>query len=186
MKLLFTLYSSLTVTLIAAESRALDKEGRMTSMTLHSAAFEAHGRIPEKYTADGENISPPLTWLGVPKTAKELVLIMDDPDAPQAKPWVHWLIYHIPPSRAGLTEETPAQNEVDGMIQGTNSFGTIGYRGPQPPKTHGDHHYHFTIYALDALLIGETPGLSKEQLLQRMQGHVIGTGELIGVYSRRE
>jgi Raf kinase inhibitor-like YbhB/YbcL family protein len=156
------------------------------AMTLQSEAF-AHGRaIPKKHTEDGDDLSPPLSWAGVPDGTQEFALIVDDPDAPRTEPWVHWVLYKIPADVRALTEglpQTPRLNAPGGAQQGKNTWGTDGYRGPAPPKGHGTHHYHFRLYALDA----PTPaaqGLDKSALLGAMKGHVLGEAELVGTYSR--
>lgn len=156
------------------------------TIKLTSPAF-AHGeRIPKKYTGDGEDISPALQWTALPENTKELALIMDDPDAPRPEPWVHWVIYKIPATATGLPEniaKTERPVEPTGALQGLNSWNRVGYGGPAPPPGHGVHHYHFRLYALDTTLdLG--PRLTKEALLEKMKGHIIGRGELIGTYQR--
>lgn len=156
------------------------------SIKIESPAFKPNEPIPKRYTGDGEDVSPELSWSGVPMEAKELALICDDPDAPRAEPWVHWVIYKIPPNMPGLpvgveaTEDPPIPAHA---IQGVNSWDTIGYRGPAPPPGHGVHHYHFKIYALGAKL-DVNPGLTKDELLAAMKGKIIAEGELIGTYQR--
>ncbi|HID20787.1 MAG TPA: YbhB/YbcL family Raf kinase inhibitor-like protein [Planctomycetaceae bacterium] len=156
---------------------------------LTSTAFKNGERIPRKYTGDGQDVSPPLSWSGVPEGAKELALICDDPDAPGPEPWVHWVVYGLSPELAGLPEGIPAQSEIDKPVkalQGKNSWPsgrTIGYRGPAPPRGHGTHHYHFKLYALDTPL-NLPPGVDKKRLLKAMEGHIIAQGELIGTYER--
>lgn len=155
----------------------------MASMTLQSSAFAPDARIPGEFTGDGKDLSPELHWSGAPANTKELALIVDDPDAPQPPAWVHWVICKIPATATSLpTGMTTTPQPENGMIQGKNSWGTIGYRGPQPPKGK-PHHYHFHLYALDTEL-QVSPGVTKEALLQKMGKHVIGQGELVGVYSR--
>jgi Raf kinase inhibitor-like YbhB/YbcL family protein len=115
-------------------------------------------------------------------------LIVDDPDAPIAEPWVHWVIYKIPGSATGLKEGIPRQEKLDdpkGALQGKNTWpsGNLGYRGPAPPRGHGVHHYHFKLYALDAEL-DLKPGLDKKALLAAMAGHILAQGELIGTFQR--
>ena len=156
------------------------------NLTIQSSAFGEGQVIPGKYTGDGEDVSPPLTWSGVPADARELALICDDPDAPRPEPWVHWVIYKLPADTAGLPAGVPTQarlSEPPGAWQGRNSWPTIGYRGPAPPRGHGVHHYHFKLYALDAPL-DLPPELTKDELLSRMQGHIIAEGELVGTYQR--
>lgn len=155
-------------------------------ITLTSTAFAHNQPIPRRYTGDGEDLSPPLSWSGIPDKARELALICDDPDAPTPHPWVHWVIYEIPASVTGLPEgvpTSPALTTPPGAHQGKNTWGTIGYRGPAPPRGHGVHHYHFRLYALAAPL--DVPaGLDKEALLAKMKDLVVGEGELIGTYQR--
>lgn len=158
----------------------------MTLLRVTSSAFEQNQRIPVKHTGDDVDISPAIAWSGAPAGTKEFALIMDDPDAPRPEPWVHWLIYKIPAETARLEQNIPTDsklNDPTGALQGANSWDKYGYGGPLPPKGHGVHHYHFKVYALDAPL-DVKPGLSKDELLKAMEGHVIGRGELIGTYER--
>lgn len=154
--------------------------------SLRAPAFNEGRPIPVRHTEDGEDLSPELIWSGLPKGTKELALIVDDPDAPTPEPWVHWLICKIPAEAAGLAEGIPAEGHLEmppGAVQGKNSWGTVGYRGPAPPEGHGTHHYHFKLYALDAALdVG--PGLEKKALLDAMSGHVLSHRELVGTYKR--
>jgi hypothetical protein len=156
------------------------------SLLIQSPAFGNGEMIPKRFTGDGEDVSPELTWTGVPEAAKELVLICDDPDAPTPKPWVHWVIYRIPASAVGLPEKIATTETCTAparRVQGRNSWGRIGYGGPAPPPGHGVHHYHFKLHALDTTLdVG--PGLDKDQLLAAMEGHVIAQGEWVGTYQR--
>jgi hypothetical protein len=152
-----------------------------------SSAF-GHGQpIPKKYTGEGQDVSPPISFKGVPEPAKELALICDDPDAPGNEPWVHWVIYKIPASAGGLPEGVPRDprlKEPVGALQGKNSWpsGNIGYRGPMPPPGKA-HHYHFKVYALEAHLVLE-PGKDKKTLLSEIKDHILAEGELIGTYQR--
>jgi len=161
--------------------------GKMTSkLIIQSKAFEAGKRIPLQHTGDGKDTSPELSWTGIPPDTKELALIVDDPDAPQPKPWVHWVIYKIPASVSHLPEGIkafPTTAEVPGAMQGKNSWGTFGYRGPLPPPGHGTHHYHFKLYAL-ASELNVKPGLTKDELLSAMKGHILQTESLLGTYER--
>jgi Raf kinase inhibitor-like YbhB/YbcL family protein len=149
------------------------------SLTLTSPAFAANNPIPRQYTGEGKDISPPLTWSGVPPETQELALICEDPDAPTPTPWVHWVVYGIPPTQ----QELPAGAQEQ-LTPGQNDFHHTGYGGPMPPRGHGVHHYRFRLYALDALLQAE-PGLTKEQLVTKMQGHILAEGELVGTYERK-
>jgi len=158
----------------------------LMSLTVTSDSF-AHGqRIPTKFTGDGQNISPGLRWTGVPQQAAELALIVDDPDAPMADPFVHWVLYKIPASATTLPEGAgnDAKSKAPaGVMQGRNSIKKPGYLGPAPPRGHGTHHYHFRLYALDKPLDVHA-GLDKTALLAAMSGHVLDEGELVGTYDR--
>jgi Raf kinase inhibitor-like YbhB/YbcL family protein len=152
-----------------------------------STAF-AHGQpIPKKYAEGGADLSPPISWSGLPEGTKELVLICDDPDAPTTEPWVHWVIYKIPPTLTGLPEGIEKKARLKhppGALQGKNSWPsgqTIGYRGPAPPS--GRHRYYFKLYALEAKMVLE-PGLNKKFLMEEMEGHVLAEGQLMGTYER--
>lgn len=154
-------------------------------MILSSSAFVHQGEIPARYTCDGEDISPPLSWSGVPKEAKSLVLIVDDPDAPDPKAprmtWVHWVLYNLPPHTAGLPEGVASAALPPGTREGINDWKRTGYGGPCPPI--GRHRYFHKLYALDIVL----PDLgrpAKAQLEQAMRGHVIAQAELVGTYRR--
>jgi len=150
-------------------------------MKLNSLAFNDGDMIPDKYTCDGTDISPPLEWRLVPENTKSIALICDDPDAPVGT-WVHWVYYDIPSNTKGLPENiTPQENPDSGGKQGTNDFLNIGYGGPCPPG--GTHRYYFKIYALDAIL-NLPAGIDKKQLLKAMKGHIIGQAQLMGKYKR--
>jgi Raf kinase inhibitor-like YbhB/YbcL family protein len=159
------------------------------AIQLTSTAFGEGERIPRKYTGEGEDVSPPLAWSGLPEGTKELALICDDPDAPTPQPWVHWVIYKIPADCQGLPEgvaKSPRPKEPAGALQGANSWPsgqTIGYRGPMPPPRHGVHRYFFRLYALEVGLVIE-PGKDKSWLLDAMSGHILGEGQLMGTYER--
>ena len=155
---------------------------RRADLGLKSAAFHSGESIPVRHTADGDNVSPPLTWDAPPAEAPALALLVEDPDAPLPEPFVHWLIANIDPAQSGrmLTEGV---HLIPGSVQGTNSFGRLGYGGPEPPRGHGTHHYHFRLYALDQPLTLRE-GFGKEDLLAAMRGHVVATSELIGTYRR--
>ena len=163
-------------------------EKKMT-IQLTSSAFTQGHPIPKKHTGEGEDVSPPLTWSNLPEKTKELALICDDPDASGREPWVHWVIYKIPAGAKGLPEGIPRKSKLKepaGVFQGQNSWTDkeyIGYRGPKPPPGSGVHHYHFKLYALDAPLEAE-PGLEKKALLEKIEGHILAEGELMGTYKR--
>lgn len=138
--------------------------------------------IPAKYTCDGDDVSPPLEWTGIPQGTKSLALICDDPDAPVGT-WVHWVIWNIPATLNGLAEDVPPDPQLpDGSRQGISDFRRPGYGGPCPPS--GVHRYYFKVYALDAML--ELPsGTRKADLLKAMNGHILAEGQLMGKYRRR-
>lgn len=148
-------------------------------LKVSSTAFQHNAPIPRRYTGEGEDISPPISWSGVPPGTKELALICEDPDAPREEPWSHWVVYHIPADRTSLPE-----GSAGGAMEGQNDFGRSGYGGPMPPPGHGTHHYHFKVWALDQSPdVG--PGATRNRLLRAIQGHVIAQGELVGTYERK-
>lgn len=160
-------------------------ENDMT-LTLTSTAFEAGGAIPTKYTCEGQDISPSLAWHGAPAGTKSLVLIVDDPDAPDpAAPkmtWVHWLLYNLPPSAIGLPEAVTGSQLPAGAGEGLNDWKRTGYGGPCPPI--GRHRYFHKLYALDVVL-GNLGSPDKRTLEAAMHGHVIAQAELMGTYQKR-
>lgn len=146
-------------------------------MEISSPAFTHNGSIPAQYTCDGDDKSPPLRISGVPRGAKSLALIHDDPDAPMGT-WVHWLLWNINP----LTEEIEENGVPPGAIEGTTSWGNTGYGGPCPPS--GTHRYFFKLYALDTILdLPSSADMAK--LEEAMASHILAKSELIGLYSRR-
>jgi len=142
-----------------------------------SPAFEPGGRIPKKYSGEGEDVSPPLSWQDLPKGTQELALICEDPDA-KPIPWIHWVVYGIPPDRDSLPE-----GSAERAKEGRNSSEKIGYKGPMPPPGDGIHRYLFKIYALSKTLDLE-PGAKEIDLLREMDGHFLGKGEFVGTYER--
>lgn len=148
-------------------------------MEIQSSAFHDSGTIPDKYAHQRENVSPPLAWSDVPPNTKSLALIVDDPDAPSGD-FVHWLVYDIPPHLTHLPEGAGSAKPGDGVRQGRNSFGDIGYDGPQPPS--GTHRYVFHLYALDQM-IKIAPGVSRRQLDQAIRGHILSECRLTGKFS---
>ena len=140
-------------------------------MELVSGAFDSGDSIPRKYTCDGDNISPPLSWRFVPDEANALVLVCDDPDAPEG-PFVHWVLYDLPVDIRRLEEDVPRKDRLaSGGVQGRNGSGKIGYSGPCPPRGSA-HHYYFRLYALDQSL-NLPPGATRQQVLNRIEGHVL-------------
>jgi Raf kinase inhibitor-like YbhB/YbcL family protein len=156
--------------------------GNMQKVQLTSTAFQEGKAIPVQYTCDGENISPPLAWVGIPGGTKSLALIADDPDAP-AKTWVHWVIYNIAPGLTELPAGLVKYSSQGGIgVAGKNDFGKLGYGGPCPPKGK-PHRYFFKIYALDTELDLQQ-GATKAQLEVAMQAHILAQGQLMSTYSR--
>jgi hypothetical protein len=152
-------------------------------MHLSSTAFNEGEPIPAKYTCEGRNVSPPLTWTGVPAGSKSLVLIADDPDAPVGT-WVHWVLYDLPVTVSELTEDLPRnQYTPAGAKQGQNSFGHLGYGGPCPPPGKA-HRYFFKLYALDAAQLDLKPGATKKDVEGAMEKHVLAQAQLMGTYKR--
>ena len=155
------------------------------ALTLTSKSFLHNAEIPPNYTCDGKDISPELSWTKIPDGTRSLVLIVDDPDAPDpAEPkmtWVHWILYNIPADTNGLSEDVQTKEFPPGTLQGINDWQRTGYGGPCPPI--GNHRYFHKLYALDVLL----PNLrhpTKVILEKAMEGHIIDHAELIGLYQR--
>ena len=153
------------------------------SFSITSSAFNHGQEIPEVYTCDGKDISPPLQWSDIPAAAQSLVLIVDDPDAPDpAAPkmtWVHWVLYNLPPGSEGLPEAIQDNELPSKSLQGTNNWDRTGYGGPCPPI--GRHRYFFKLYALDKVL-PDLGSPDKDRLLENMQGHVLAEAVLMGTY----
>lgn len=162
--------------------KAKEEVGKVMSIEIKSSAFQEGGIIPRKHTCDGEDVSPALSWSGVPDGTRGLALICDDPDAPMGI-WVHWVIYGIPADTTDLPEAVPAERTVlESVKQGITDFRRIGYGGPCPPKG-APHRYFFKLYALDTDLALDS-GITKKELLAAMEGHILAQGELMGRYGR--
>ncbi len=158
------------------------KEVNMEKITVSSEAFKEGGAIPAEYTCDGKNVSPPLSWKGIPENAKSIALIMDDPDAP-AGIWVHWLLFNIPSNTTKLPKGIPKNPTLgDRSRQGVTSSGRPGYGGPCPPPGK-PHRYYFKVYALDTMLDLQSSA-TKKDVENAMKGHVLAQGELMGRYGR--
>lgn len=152
------------------------------ALAVSSSAFQEGSKIPARYTCEGQDVSPALTWEEPPAEAQSFALIMDDPDAPVGV-FTHWVLFNLPADSHGLSEAVPTQPQLpDGSLQGKNDFGRIGYGGPCPPSGR-PHRYQFTLYALDQTLDLKA-GASKKQVIDTMQGHILAQGRLTGTYQR--
>ncbi len=151
---------------------------KLKDLELTSHAFSALGSIPERYTSDGDNVSPALQWRKVPPETKQLVLICHDPDAPLPFGFTHWTIYNIPPDVNEIAEGGGSR-----FTEGLNDAGGQGYTGPAPPPGHGVHHYYFWLYALTEAL-DLKPGLSRTELLDAIADYVTAQARLVGAYER--
>jgi len=170
---------------------AIVQEGIVTGdarLELSSLAFADGARLPERFTADGEGVSPPLTWRGVPAGTAALALLVEDPDAPATNPLVHAVVWNLPPEDGSLAEGAIAPDghgANDGSDVGRNSYSQEGWLPPDPPTGHGSHDYVFQLFALDrAAALDINPGRS--DLLDAIRGHVVAAGMLVGTYSRGE
>lgn len=156
--------------------------GRAMTFRVQSTAFANGSEIAKKFTCSGADLSPALSWSGVPAGTHSLALISDDPDAP-ASAWTHWIVWNIPPQTAALPEGVAKTEALDnGARQGTNDFGRIGYGGPCSPPGK-PHRYFFKLYALDAMLDLKQDATRKE-LDTAMKGHVLSQAEVMGKYKR--
>lgn len=156
--------------------------GQKMNFTISSNAFQNNGDIPKKYTCDGADISPPLSWSGTPQNVQSFALIADDPDAPVGI-WTHWVLYDLPANVTELEENISKVDKLsNGARQGRNDFRKLGYGGPCPPPGK-PHRYFFKLYALNGKL-NLAPGASKQEVEQAIQSHVTAHAELMGKYSR--
>lgn len=155
------------------------------TMKLVTTAFADGAAIPKRFTCEGDDVSPPLTWSGVPAAAKSLVLIVDDPDAPDPaapkRTWVHWVLYDLPPSSGGLPEAVSASSLPPPARDGLNDWTRPGYGGPCPPI--GRHRYFFKLYAVDTVL-GDRGAATKASLEAAIEGHVIAHAQVLGTYRK--
>jgi hypothetical protein len=165
---------------------ATSQKGASQMMKLTSQHFVNQKEIPKKYTCDGEDISPALSWTDAPEKTKSFALIVDDPDAPDPSApkmtWVHWVLYNIPATADSLAEGVRSKELPQGTLEGLNDWKKTGYGGPCPPI--GKHRYFHKLYALDIVL----PDLgfpSKDKLEKAMKGHVLSQAELVGLYQRK-
>lgn len=176
---------ALLLAVLSIPALAAPKEKR-PMMTLESAAFKASEKIPVKHACDGEDVSPALAWSGVPKQAKSLALVMEDPDAPVGL-WIHWLIYDIPAAETGFKEGLAKEPVLpsgakQGKVWGVHKFDRVGYWGPCPPPGK-PHRYFFRLYALSAPT-GLKPQATKAELMKALEGKTLATAELVGLFGR--
>ncbi len=154
------------------------------TFALESPAFRNGGDIPRKYARDGDNVSPPLKWKDAPSGAKSFALIVEDPDAPRGT-FRHWAVYDIAAARNGLPEATTAGAKTESLGHGVNDFGNAHYDGPQPPKGHGVHHYHFRLAALDVESLHLPPKARVDDVWKAAKPHIIAQAELVGTFENR-
>jgi hypothetical protein len=176
----FAIAASLILTSFYFEQAlAKDKE----TLQISSTSFQANGEIAKKYTADGEDVSPQIIISKLPSGTKSIALSCEDPDAPSGT-WFHWLIWNLSPATTELKEGVLTKPELaDGSLQGLNDFKKTGYNGPSPPKGPA-HHYHFKVFALDQKLDLKANS-DKASFYKAVEGHVLGTGEVVGLYGRK-
>jgi Raf kinase inhibitor-like YbhB/YbcL family protein len=172
---------------LSLPNEGLGTGGDPMAFSLTSPAFEHQSQIPTLYTCEGDDVSPPLAWSGAPAGTRTLVLIVDDPDAPDPKApkltWVHWVLYNLPADSTGLPEAVAERALPKGTRVGRNDWKREDYGGPCPPI--GRHRYFHKLYALDTKL-PERAGLTKAEVEKAMQGHVLGQTELVGVYQKKK
>ncbi len=179
------LFAGLLLLLVGAGAHGdSDTGGKAMTLSLTSPSFEPDGEIPTRHTCEGSDVSPALTWSGVPEGTKSLALIVDDPDAPDPRAprmtWVHWVLYNLPASAGGLTEGMTELPE--GTRDGLNDWQRTGYGGPCPPI--GRHRYFHKLYALDVVL-PELAVPTKKGLEEAMKGHLLARTELVGTYQKK-
>ena len=152
-------------------------------MQLTSVEFQEGAEIPAKFTSDGDNVSPELSWKDAPPTAKSFVLVMHDPDAPREGGFTHWVAYNIGPGVGHIEEGVPEGQEIKGIgLQAKNEAGKLGYVGPAPPS--GVHRYFFKLYALDCML-DVVPGADFHEIQAAIKGHVLAQAEVMGTYEKK-
>lgn len=178
------LFTTVIAIFFVASLAALSAPGaKPTRLSVSSSAFVEGAVVPKLHTGDGKDVSPALTWSGVPQATKTLALTVEDPDAPGGT-WFHWIIFNIPAGEKGLKENIAKTPSLpNGATQGRNDFEQTGYNGPAPPKG-PPHHYQFKLVALDTKLALK-PNCSKSDYYKAIQGHVLAAGTLTGTYSRK-
>lgn len=151
-------------------------------LTIRSTAFQSGADIPDRHARDGDNLSPPLEWRGAPPQTRSFVLIVEDPDAPSGT-FRHWAIYNIDPHETGLPEGASERPAGKARL-GVNGFGNAAYDGPQPPRGHGPHHYHFRLAALDVPHLDLGPAPKAEAVWAAARSHILDEAEVVGVFER--
>lgn len=186
--ILILAFLTITATLLALQAqiettRHNSPQGKENPMfQLKSNAFTAEGNIPARFTCEGANISPDLSWSGAPEGTKTLALVLHDPDAPRSGGYTHWVVFNIPATVNHVPENTPKiANLPGGGVQGMNDAGDTGYTGPCPPS--GTHRYYFHLYAVDRELQLDS-GATKERLEDAIRGHILGQAEFMGKYKK--
>lgn len=180
-----TLLDIFGVGLVASAAGPADDQ-RDTGFAISAATFDDGAPIPERHTCEGADVSPKLAVSGIADGIESLALVLDDPDAPRATPYVHWLLWNVPASTPTLPEGVARGKAVEalgGARQGTNDAGKVGYSGPCPPPGHGPHTYRFHLYGLDTTL-DLAGGASRAKLDAAMQGHIVAEATVTGTYER--
>jgi Raf kinase inhibitor-like YbhB/YbcL family protein len=183
-------WKAVALAFLMAGGAALPAVAQVHPIIVESPSMTTGELMPRDYSPDGRNLSPPLRWRDLPAGTRQIAVICEDFGAGNPPPWVHWLIYNIPPTAGGLPEglpidpTTPMPPELAGAVHGKNGWGRELYRGPAPPVG-ARHNYNFVVYALDAEL-DLPPGLTRAQLLEAIEGHVIGEGVMIPWYQRQQ
>jgi len=152
-------------------------------MTLSSGAFADHHPIPQRFTRDGGNVSPPLRWHGAPRGTKGHALIVEDPDAPSGA-FRHWALYDIPGNATELAEGIGSRKAIPALRVAVNDFGNRRYDGPQPPRGHGVHHYHFRLFALDVAQLSVPTNASARDVLEVARAHSLAEADFVGTCAR--
>jgi Raf kinase inhibitor-like YbhB/YbcL family protein len=167
-----------------SQTLATADQPEATRLDVTTTSFVPDGPIPSRH--DGRhNVSPALAWSGVPDRTEEVVLLVEDPDAPLPQAFVHWSVYGIPPRVTALPEGIGSKSSLpEGAHEGANSTGNTGFFGPKPPKGHGVHHYHFQVFAVDAPL-HLAAGADRNAVVEAMRGHVLAQGAVVGTYENR-
>ena len=151
------------------------------ALRIASPAFPNNERIPERYSKDGGNVSPPIQWTDAPRNTRSFAVVVEDPDAPKGI-FRHWAVYNLPPAYQGLDEGSGSGSAGIPLEMAVNDFGNRSYDGPQPPRGHGAHHYHFRLLALDVPELGLPAGASVKDVLDAAQAHLIAEAETIGTF----